>query len=162
MADNEETQKKGVVLVCWPRIPESKRDNSKFIPPTSAASWWNKFLSTIPIRLSAIHVCKGNAGPFLKVILNSLTLLSKGTRIRIKIHTGTSHTDWLYFGWDLDLELELDQGLSCFKKKEKTPYSHTLRFLIFVYKRWQNRNHLQSSWIRYPGGFIALNGFWKY
>lgn len=113
VADNEETQKKGVVLVCWPRIPESKRDNSKFIPPTSVASWWNKFLSTIPIRLSAIHVCKGNAGPFLKVILNSLTLLSKGTRIRIKIHTG-DRTEITYnllgYGIPVDLLPLTDSG----------------------------------------------------
>lgn len=87
-ADNEETQKKGVVAVFWPRISENKKENSRYIPPLAAATCWNQFIGTIPIRISAIHICKGTAGPFLKLVLGYVAFLANGTRIRIKIHTG--------------------------------------------------------------------------
>ena len=87
-ADNEETQKRGVVAVCWPQISENNKENSRYTPPLAAAACWNQFIRTIPIRIIAIHICKGTAGPFLKIAMGYLASLAIGTRIRIKIHTG--------------------------------------------------------------------------
>jgi len=45
-ADNEETQKKGVILVCWPRISESKQKNSRFRqtqPYSGGINSWEPF-----------------------------------------------------------------------------------------------------------------------
>ena len=87
-ADNDETQRKGVVLVAWPRISESKARVSKFIPPTSAPSWWKNFLESIPIRVCAIHLCNNKLGPFLKIVFSAIGSVLIKQRIRMKVHTG--------------------------------------------------------------------------
>jgi len=153
-ADNEETQKKGVILVCWPRISESKQKNSRFIPPNSAVFWWNKFLGTIPIRISAIHICRGNAGPFLRSVMSAMVSLTKGLRIRVKIHTG-DRTEITYkllgFGIPVDLLPLTDTG------KVKT--KNLLQWLKVRKALEDNIGKDHNGIISYPpaGGFIDSN-----
>jgi len=105
-ADNEETQKRGVVAVCWPQISENNKENSRYTPPLAAAACWNQFIRTIPIRIIAIHICKGTAGPFLKIAMGYLASLAIGTRIRIKIHTGDrTNIQYSLMGYGIPVDL---------------------------------------------------------
>ena len=56
-SDNEETQKKGTIVVAWPRLPENPAKRSTFIPGPSAPLWWKKFIESVPVRICAFHVC---------------------------------------------------------------------------------------------------------
>ena len=88
-SDNEETQKKGIVLVTWPRIPENKANNSRFVPKPSVPYWWRNFIESVPIRICAFHLCIKNGGQFFNILFATIGAVLTKERIRMKIHTGT-------------------------------------------------------------------------
>jgi hypothetical protein len=90
-SDNEETQKKGVVLVAWPRIPDNNVSGSRFYPEASAPYWWKNFIESVPVRTCAFHLCNAKGGQFLRVVFTALGAVLKKERIRMKVHTGTCY-----------------------------------------------------------------------
>lgn len=86
-ADNDETQRKGVVIVMWPRVPEQKR-TVRYFPNTTHGAWWLRFFQTIPVRICAFHVCHEKAGNFMKGLFAFAGSILVNNRIRMKVHTG--------------------------------------------------------------------------
>ena len=88
-SDNEETQKKGIILVAWPRLQEHKVNTSRFVPERSVPYWWKNFIESVPVRICAFHLCIKNGGQFFKIVLTAIGVVLKKERIRMKIHAGT-------------------------------------------------------------------------
>mmetsp|Transcript_13315 Transcript_13315/g.33500 ORF Transcript_13315/g.33500 Transcript_13315/m.33500 type:complete len:518 (+) Transcript_13315:144-1697(+) len=112
-SDNEETQKKGIVLVAWPRLPENKASNSRFVPKPSVPYWWRNFIESVPIRICAFHFCIKNGGQFFKIVFATIGAALTKERIRMKIHTG-DRTEISYqllgYGIPVDLMPLTDSG----------------------------------------------------
>lgn len=112
-SDNEETQKKGAVLVIWPRFPENRVTGSAFIPQSSAPYWWKNFVDSVPVRICAFHICNPKGGQFFEITFSALGAVLTEERIRIKIHTG-DRTEISYhligYGIPVDLLPLTDSG----------------------------------------------------
>lgn len=79
-----------MVLVAWPRVPESKVKNTTLVPPTTAPYWWKNFVEAVPVRICAFHICTRNGGQFFKIVLSMIGAVLTKERIRMKIHSGKS------------------------------------------------------------------------
>ena len=88
-SDNVETQRKGTVIVAWPRLPENRVSGSRFIPAATAPYWWKNFVDSVPVRICAFHLCNIHGGNFLKIVFAALGAVLTTERIRMKIHSGT-------------------------------------------------------------------------
>jgi len=115
-SDNEETQKKGTILVAWPRMPEDNMIGSRFIPEASAPYWWKNFIESVPVRICAFHLCtvgKKGGGQFFNIVFSAIGTFLTKERIRMKIHTG-DRTEISYqllgYGIPVDLMPLTDSG----------------------------------------------------
>ena len=79
-----------MVVVAWPRVPESKVRNTTFVPPTTAPYWWKNFVEAVPVRICAFHICTRYGGQFFKIVLSMVGAVLTKDRIRMKIHSGKS------------------------------------------------------------------------
>mmetsp|Transcript_34152 Transcript_34152/g.80387 ORF Transcript_34152/g.80387 Transcript_34152/m.80387 type:complete len:501 (-) Transcript_34152:227-1729(-) len=108
-SDNEETQKKGVVLVSWPRIPENRTNIGPYVPPHDGPSYWLKFVDSVPVRICAFHLCKCNhsAVHFLKLLFFCVgSVMRNNHRIRMKIHTGDrTEISYQLLGYGIPVDL---------------------------------------------------------
>jgi hypothetical protein len=77
LAEDEETQKQGAVMVFWPLDPDVSID------PEAA-----KMLEFLPIRFSAMHVCFSESQRFRAIAMYTVLSVLPEMRARTRIHVG--------------------------------------------------------------------------
>eukprot|EP00536_Pseudo-nitzschia_multiseries_P002466 jgi/Psemu1/283735/fgenesh1_pg.33_\ len=107
-SENEETQKKGVVMVIWPRFPGNSKNaaDKYYVPPTEAPTYWLKFVDSVPLRICAFHLCRHNGGKFLNLAFDLVGSVLINFRTRMKIHTGDpTEISYKLLGYGIPVDL---------------------------------------------------------